>query len=102
MFFDFLVSLNVFKNVFTNSILTYIHSSIPGLRFKKGKWMKMLCYVFFNEQYNGIVAKPPPITTIPILLIKIYVKKNFSLLNSVEQVSRSGVTNIKIMKIPKA
>ena len=58
--------------------------------------------MFFNEQYNGIVAKPPPKTTIPILLIKFYVKKNFSLLNSVKQVSRSGVTNIKIMKMPNA
>src|SRR5690606_7290383 len=60
MFFDFLVSLNVFKNVFTNSILTYIHSSIPGLRFKKGKWMKMLCYVFLMSSITALCLTRSP------------------------------------------
>ena len=36
--------------------------------------------MFFNEQYNGVVAKPPPKTTMPNLLIKFFnYKKLFTI-----------------------
>src|SRR5690606_15890976 len=63
---DFSVSLNGFENCFyINSVLTFIHSSIAGLRFKKVKWMKMLCYVFLMSSITALCLTRSPEQRLP-------------------------------------
>jgi len=72
------VSLNGFENCFyINSVLTFIHSSIAGLRFKKGKWMKMLCYVFLMSSITALPISGAPEQEHRTIPTTFYIQKIF-------------------------